>query len=83
MELAPIWSCGWGRRSEGTAGLQPEVGMCLSGAEEHIPGCSFPERSLVEGSGLKGWKRQEGTFGCRFPALVCWFPVKQYRYNIE
>lgn len=50
-------------KSEGTAGLQPEVGMCLSGVEEHIHVCSFWERSLVEGRGLKRQKRQERTFG--------------------
>lgn len=47
--------------------------MRLSGAEEHIPGYSFLGRSLVEGRGLKGWKRQERTFGHSYPFLVCWF----------
>lgn len=41
--------------------------MCLSGAEEHIPGCSFREGSFVE-----GWKRQERTFECSNPFFVCW-----------
>ena len=50
--------------------------MCLSGAEEHIPGCSFLERSWMEGRGLKGWKRQERTFGYSCPFFVCWFPVE-------
>lgn len=48
--------------------------MCLSVAEEHIPGCSFQERSLVEGRGLTGLKWRERTFGCSCPFLVCWFP---------
>lgn len=47
--------------------------MCLSEAEEHIPGCSFPEKSLLEGRGLKEWKRQERIFGCSCPFHVCWF----------
>lgn len=34
-------------RSEGIDGLQPEVGMCLSVAEEHSPVCSFPVMRLV------------------------------------
>ncbi len=55
--------------------------MCLSGAEEHTPGCSFPERSLVGRRGLKEWKRQERTFGCSCLFLVCCFPVKQYRMS--
>lgn len=49
--------------------------MHLSGAEEHIPGCSFPGRSLVEGRGSNGWRRQEKTFGRSYPLLVCWFLV--------
>lgn len=60
-------------KSEGTVGLQPEVGMRLSGAEEHIHVCSFWERSLVEGRGLKGQRRWKRTFGCSCPFLACWF----------
>lgn len=74
VEHSPVWSWDWGRRSEGTDGLQPEVVTCLSEGEEHIPGCSFPEESWVKERGWKGSKRQERTFGCSCPYLVCWFP---------
>lgn len=65
----------------GNAGLQSEVGMCLSDIEEHIPDCSFLERSFVEGRDLLVWKRQEETFGYSCPLLVCWFPVTKQRMN--
>lgn len=54
--------------------------MHLSGAEEHIHGCSFPGRSLPVGKDLKV-KRQEKTFGHSYPFLVCWIPVIQYKKN--
>lgn len=52
--------------------------MCLSVTVEHIPVCSFPEKSLMVGRGLIQ-RRQVGTSGysCSFRAYS--FPAWQTR----
>lgn len=55
--------------------------MCPSVTVEHIPACSFPERSLVVGRGLIQWRGQAGTSGysCSFRAYS--FPAWQTRMD--
>lgn len=61
-------------KNEGTAGLQLEVGMCLSEVEELVPGCSSRGTSLMEEKGLMGRRRRVRTSECSCLLHVCWFP---------